>query len=87
MLDVVYHARFIKSATVLSGKHRRKLFDLIERLRTSPYDPLLHTKNLTEPLIGLLSFRISRDWRVLFRFVDERTLQLIRVKHRKDVYR
>ena len=59
MLDVVYHARFIKSATVLSGKHRRKLFDLIERLRTSPYDPLLHTKNLTEPLIGLLSFRIS----------------------------
>jgi len=87
MLEVVFHARFFKSATVLSQKQRRKLFELIERLRRDSYDPLLHTKHLTEPLLGYLSFRITRDWRVLFRFVDKRTIQLIRVAHRSDVYR
>ncbi len=87
MLEVVYHGRFIKSATILSHKQQQKLADLIECLRVNPYHPLLHTKHLTEPLIGLLSFRITRDWRVKFRFVDEQTIQLIRVAHRRDIYR
>lgn len=87
MLEIVYHARFLKSAKVLSRKHRGKLAILIERLRSNPYDSLLHTKHLTEPLIGYLSFRITRDWRTLFRFIDERTIQLIRVAHRSDIYR
>ena len=85
--DLVYHLRFSKSAEVLSHKHLAKLGVLIERLREDPYDPLLHTKHLSEPFIGMLSFRISRDWRVAFKFLDDKTIQLIRVKHRKDIYR
>jgi mRNA-degrading endonuclease RelE of RelBE toxin-antitoxin system len=87
MLEIVYHERFLKSAAILSQNHREKLGKLIGHLRNNPYNSLLHTKQLTEPLIGLMSFRITRDWRVLFRFIDERTVQLIRVAHRKDIYR
>ena len=87
MIEVVYHTRFRKSATVLSGKQRVKLANLIERLQKNPYDPLLHVRHLTEPLIGILSFRITRDWRVLYEFIDEGTVQLIRVAHRSDAYR
>lgn len=48
---------------------------------------MLHTKYLTGRLPGLLSFRITRDWRVIFKFNDAHTIQLIRVRHRKDIYR
>ncbi|MBI2459523.1 MAG: type II toxin-antitoxin system RelE/ParE family toxin [Parcubacteria group bacterium] len=52
-----------------------------------PFHPLLHAKRLSGKLAGLLSFRITRDWRVIFQFNDPETIQLLRVKHRKDVYR
>jgi len=87
MLEVVYHDKFVKSARRLPAGQRNKLAELIERLRQNPYDPLLHTKHLSEPLIGLLSFRITRDWRVTFRFIDESTVLLVEVGHRKDIYR
>lgn len=38
-------------------------------------------------LAGLLAFRITRDWRVMFQFLDEATVQLLRVAHRSDIYR
>lgn len=84
---LVHHPRFLKSADGLSRKQQEKLAFLIERLCVDPYDPLLHTKHLSEPLVGTLSFRISRDWRATFQFLDNRTIQLMRVKHRKDIYR
>ena len=87
MLEIVFHSQFERGARGLPELQQRKLAALIERLRKDPYDSLLHTKRLSPPLIGLFSFRITRDWRVLFRFVDERTIQLTQVAHRGDVYR
>ena len=87
MVEVVYHANFLKSAALLPSPQRKKLSALIERLKNNPYDSLLHTKRLSTPLIGFLSFRITRDWRVLFCFIDEKTTQLVRVAHRNDIYR
>ena len=87
MLEVVYRSQFLKSVRRLPSAQHHKLAVLIERLQKNPYDPLLHTKHLSAPLIGLLSFRITRDWRVIFRFVDEKTIQLIETAHRSDMYR
>ena len=86
MLEIVYHSQFLKSVGKLPKLQQQKLAKLIERLRKNPYDPLLHTKHLSAPLIGLLSFRITRDWRVAFRFVDERTIQLVEAAHRSEIY-
>lgn len=87
MLEIVYHSHFLKSARNLPKAQQVKLAVLIEHLQKNPYDPRLHTKHLSSPLIGLLSFRITRDWRVVFQFIDENTIQLIETAHRKDVYR
>ena len=87
MLEVVFHPQFRRSARGLPELQQHKLAVLIERLRDDPYDSLLHTKRLSAPLVGLFSFRITRDWRALFRFIDERTVQLTQVAHRSDVYR
>jgi len=87
MLEVIFHPQFQRNARKLPEMQQRKLVAFIERLRKNPYDPLLHTKRLSAPLVGLFSFRITRDWRALFRFVDERTIQLTQVAHRNDIYR
>ena len=87
MIRVVYHKNFLKSAKTLPEFQQSKFADLIEILRENPFNPVLHTKRLTGKLAGFLSFRITRDWRVIFQFLSPDIIQLIRVKHRKDIYR
>ena len=87
MIEVSYHPHFLKNARKIPKAQQIKLATLIEYLRKNPYHPLLHTKHLSSPLIGLLSFRITRDWRVIFKFIDENTIQLVDIAHRRDIYR
>ena len=56
-------------------------------LQNNPFHPLLHTKKLTGQLAGFFSFRITRDYRVIFEFSDPDTLRLIRAADRKEIYR
>lgn len=87
MIAVVYHPSFLKSVRALPQPQQKKLAQLLETLRGSPFHPILHTKRLAGSLAGFLSFRITRDWRVVFRFLNPTTIQLLRVAHRKDIYR
>ncbi len=86
MLRIVFGKRFLNSVRALPNAQQKKFDALLLRLQRNPFDPLLHTKHLTGPLAGLLSFRIARDWRVIFQFIDPNTIQLIVAKHRKDIY-
>lgn len=86
-MRVVYSKQFLKSAKKLPKSQQEKLAQLIKYLPENPYHPLLHTKHLSGNLVGLLSFRITREWRVIFLFSDLETIHLLRVEHRKDVYR
>ena len=63
------------------------LASLISLLQENPFHSRLHTKRLSGPLAGFLSFRISRDWRVVFQFLDTHTIKLLRAANRKDIYR
>ena len=71
MNNVVYDRDFFKSSRGLPIASRRKLAGLIVILRQDPFHSLLHTKYLKGHLSGLLSFRITRDWRVIFMFMDK----------------
>lgn len=87
MIGLVYGPRFWKQAGALPKAQQEKLARLIPLLATNPFDPKLHTKHLKQPLEGTYAFRITRDWRVTFHFVDYETVRLLEVKHRKDIYR
>lgn len=87
MIRIVYGVTFLKSARKLPKKLKIKLTDLISLLQKNPFNSLLHTKYLSGNLAGLLSFRITRDWRVIFKFVEPDLIQLIGLANRKDVYR
>ncbi|OGZ33876.1 MAG: hypothetical protein A3I88_01145 [Candidatus Portnoybacteria bacterium RIFCSPLOWO2_12_FULL_39_9] len=87
MIQIVYGNHFLKSAKKLPKKQQIKLAKLLEIFKENPFHRLLQTKSLTGPLAGFYSFRITRDWRVIFEFINPQTIKLIEAAHRKDIYR
>lgn len=87
MLTVVYTNSFLRSARKLPKSQQNKLAQLLEILRENPFHSKLHTKTLTGPLTGFYSFRITRDWRVIFQFLTPNKVKLIEIGHRKDIYK
>lgn len=49
-------------------------------------DPRLHLKKLKDHPFPF-SFRITRNYRVIFTFVDQKTVLFATIGHRKDIYR
>jgi len=86
-MKLVYDKQFLKQVRKLPKVQQQKLARLLLVLENDPYDIRLHTKPLSVPLQGLYSFRISREYRIIFRFLDEETIFLNSAKHRKDIYR
>lgn len=87
MIFLVYTNSFLKSARELPKPQQNKLAELLEILQEKPFGPKLHTKSLTGPLTGFYSFRITRDWRVIFQFLTPDKIKVIELGHRKDIYK
>ena len=86
-MEIVFDKNFISLTKKLPKDIKLKLVEKIELLRNNPFNSKLHTKHLSGELHGFLSFRINRDYRVIFNFLDTNTLRLFLVKHRKDIYK
>ncbi len=87
MIRILFGSGFAKSVRILPEEQQTKLSKALSTLERNPYDSKLHTKRLSGSLTGMLSFRLSMDWRVLFTFEDQWTIRLLRAAHRKNVYR
>ncbi len=86
-MKIVFSNQFLKSVARLPLKIQLKLDRLLEILQLNPYNSLLHTKKLSGELSDYYSFRITRDWRVIFCLLNSLTIQLLRAAHRKEIYR
>jgi mRNA-degrading endonuclease RelE of RelBE toxin-antitoxin system len=86
-MKLVFDQKFVKEVKKLPSNQQSKLVKLLDILVENPFDSRLHTKQLSPPLQGLFSFRINREYRTLFRFLDADSIFLTHVKHRKDIYR
>ena len=87
MMQIVYSKHFFNSAKKLPEILQNKLAKQLELLRQNPFHPLLHSKSLTGQLAGFYSFRITRDWRVIFQFEKADTIKLVEIGNRKDIYK
>ena len=87
MMDIVYGKAFLKSVKKLPVRQQRKLADLLEFLCENPFHSRLHTKQLSGELVGFYSFRITREWRVIFQFINIYKVKLVIIEHRKDIYK
>jgi mRNA-degrading endonuclease RelE of RelBE toxin-antitoxin system len=87
MIRIVYGSIFLKSLSKLPLNIQKRTAKLLAVLQKNPFDPLLHTKKLSGKLAGFLSFRVTRNYRIVFKFTDSTTIQLIKAADRKDIYR
>lgn len=85
-IELVYTKSFLKAVKKLPTAQQTKLAKLLEILQIQPYSPLLHTKPLTGQLTGFYSFRITREYRVIFQFLNPTKIKLIDTAHRKEIY-
>ena len=86
-MKVEYDKKFLKLVKKLPKREQLMLAKKIPLLQNDLYDSRLHTKQLSTPLEGIFSFRINREYRVLFRFLSADQIFLFSVKHRKDIYK
>jgi len=86
-MNVVYSRNFLKAVSHLPVQIQEKLDELLAILAEEPFHALLHTKQLAGELRESYSFRVTRDWRVIFEFETRDTIRLVAVGHRKDIYR
>ena len=87
MIKIIYTNHFLRSSKKLPPPIQNKLATKLESLSENPFHPFLHTKSLTGHLSGFYSFRIIREGRVIFYFLDPKTIKIIDVAHRKDIYK
>ena len=85
-MKVVYTSEFTKNFYLLPANVQRLFRVQEKRFRENWRDPRLHSKKLEEDSITF-SFRITRTYRALFFFEDEKTAILATIGHRKDIYR
>lgn len=85
--ELIYNKDFLKDIRRIPAELRQKLSELMEIFSEDPFDPRLHTKPLAAPLQGLFSFRITRDYRVGFRFSSAHVIQLLIADNRSNIYR
>lgn len=85
--EIIYDRDFIKDVRRLPKELQSKLAELLEVIQKDPFNPQLHTKPLSAPLQGMFSFRITRDYRVGFKFHTVRAIQLLAAGRRDKIYK
>ena len=84
---LIFGSRFLKSVERLDNHLKPKLKSSLDILSKNPFHPTLHTKSLSGKFSGYHSFRLGRDYRVIFKFLSSEEIFLIDLGDRKDIYR
>ena len=84
--EIFYDQDFLKDAHRFPIETQQKLSELIEVLREDAFASNLHTKPLNTPLQGFFTFRITRDYRVAFKFRGDFMIQLLLADKRDKIY-
>lgn len=86
-MEIIFEKDFVKSARGLPKETKRILGLQVEIFRKNQNDPRLHGKSLSGKLNGFYSFRVTRDYRVIYYFENKNTAVFIDVGNRKDIYK
>lgn len=87
MIKLSYSKQSLKATKKLPKNQKTKLSKLLIIFQIQPFSSQLHSKPLKGQLTGFYSFRIIREWRVIFKFLDPASIISVDVTHRKDIYR
>lgn len=85
-MTIYYTSDFIKTFKKLPKKIQGLAAAQEEIFRQNPKDPRLHAKPLKGRLKGLMSFRVTRSYRVLFTWKDKDNVLFYEIGDRKYIY-
>jgi mRNA-degrading endonuclease RelE of RelBE toxin-antitoxin system len=86
MFEVLLSKDFATHFKKLPIFTKKKVDILVGLLRIDYRDSRLHTKKLHGDN-DLYSFRVGRDYRVIFYFIDGERIYILDIRHRKDIYK
>lgn len=87
MLELLTTDEFEKKFKELPTAIRKKAEKKEEIFRQNPYHPSLHTEKLAPKHKEVWSARIDREYRVIFRFLDNNQVLLLTCGHHNWIYR
>lgn len=85
-MNIVYADEFVKQFRKLPRNVQNGFRGQERIFKKNWCDSRLHTKKL-KGAPQVFSFRITRAYRALFVFVEQNTVLLASIGHRKDIYR
>lgn len=77
MVNLVYTKQFKKKAKKYPKDKQEKIDKKLWIFFTDPYNPILKTHKLTGKLSGYWAFSIEYNLRIMFGFVDGKTVELL----------
>lgn len=80
------HKRFDKSFLKLHKDMKKKVIERIMLFRDEPNNHLLNTHKLHADYIGYSSFNVTGDVRVVFRYINTNTVELVYVGTHSELY-
>ena len=85
-MNIHYTSDFIKSFKRLPKEIQTMATRQEAIFKQNPQDPRLHSKSLKGDLKGLSSFRITRNYRLLYVWKDKRNVVFYEIGDRKWIY-
>jgi len=87
MLEIAVTETFVRLYRKLPLTVRRKADIKTKLFSVNPFHPSLHTKKLEPHHEEIWSFWVDKDYRIKFCFADDKTVHLLYIGNRKDIYR
>lgn len=85
-MEIHYSSDFTREFRALPKEIQRLAIRQEQIFRHDPNDPRLHTKALKGRLKGLYSFRVTRNYRVLYAWKEKDQVLFYEIGDRKYIY-
>lgn len=87
MIKIIFHRGFIKEFPKLPKIVQEKAVRLEEIFKDDCFNRRLRTKKLQGKIKTAYSFRVTRDYRITFRFISNEEVEFLSADNRKDIYK
>lgn len=85
-MKFLIHRNFRKSSKKLSLQLKLTLRDRLKIFSTNPDDERLDNHALQGKYLGHRSIRLTGDWRIVFKEINENTVLLVRIGTHSQLY-
>jgi toxin HigB-1 len=87
MVEIIYTKEFEKKYGILPERIQLKAEKQEKLFRQNMFHPSLSVEKLNPKNREIWSFRIDREYRILFRFLDKNNILFLSVGHHNWIYR